>query len=77
MNAKDNGAVSVAETLHTSTDDNYALVRMSDGRIGYLFNPAIKLRPSKTGKTMLVSTTSGPLALAGLPAFSANAYRSN
>jgi hypothetical protein len=66
---------SIGETVHKSSDSNYEILRLPDGRIAYVFNPLIKLGPSKSGKTTLVSSTSGAVKLGGLPTISVNVYQ--
>jgi ABC-type multidrug transport system ATPase subunit len=75
MATKTNGnGVSIAESLHKGAG-NFEVVRLSDGRVAYIFNPAAKVGPSKSGKTTLISTTAGALNLPGLPTISVNVFQ--
>lgn len=73
MTTKVNG--NTGSTLFISADSNIEVLKLDDGRIAYVFNPAMSLGPSKSGKTTMVSTTSGSLTLPGLPVISVNVYR--
>jgi hypothetical protein len=74
MTKKQIGAV-VTNVLHDGKDKNLQVATMSDGRVAYLFDPKKILGPSKSGKTQLVSTTSGALKLNGLPTIAVNIFQ--
>lgn len=65
----------VTEVLHVARDRNFEVVRLSDGRVAYVFNAELKLGPSKSGKTTMISTTSGALDLPGMPTISVNVFQ--
>ena len=75
MKTKVNGApAAIAESLHKGAG-NFEVVRLTDGRVAYVFDPKQKVGPSKSGKTTLISTTAGALNLPGLPTISANIFQ--
>jgi hypothetical protein len=65
----------VAAVLHDAPAKNLQVVKLSDGRIAYVYDPAQQVGPSKSGKSVLVSTTGGALRIEGLPNIAVNIYQ--
>jgi ATP-dependent protease Clp ATPase subunit len=66
--------VTVTETLDANKAKNWEVARLSDGRVAYIFSPTVRLGPSASGKTTLVSTTGGALNVPGLPTIAVNSF---
>ena len=61
------------QVLETNGSKNFTVVELKDGQIAFVFNPGKKLGASKSGKTQIISTTSGALRVNGM-VLSMNVY---
>jgi hypothetical protein len=69
------GTVSIDRIINNVPSQNFSIVRLTDGRVAYVFDPTVELGASASGKSTLISTTKGALRLDGLPVISMNVYR--
>lgn len=65
----------VKKSLYENKAKNYEVVELADGRVAYVLDPTKDLGKSASGKTNIVSTTSGALKLDSGLVVSMNAYR--
>jgi len=53
------------KVLDESKAKNFTVVELKDGKVAYVFDPKTQLGDSKSGKTKIISTTSGALKVNG------------
>jgi hypothetical protein len=62
-----------SKVLESNEAKNFTVVELKDGKVAFVFDPKKELGDSKSGKTTLISTTSGAVKVNGFT-ISMNVY---
>lgn len=63
-----------SKELDSNKAKNFTVVELKDGKVAYVFDPKVELGASKSGKTQIISTTSGAVKVNGF-VVSMNVYK--